>query len=152
MIYLGDKPVGLLVNNSVKIDSGVITIPQPTMVITVQHNLAETPDFAYIFIQIDDSNKIPFGSCVSCAYGDMHIINDAYNADEKYNFRFCYTYRHSTSGNFLHGEWYCTPKPTSTQFNFSRGSNDWPAVDIDGNPIKYCWVVGKFVKEVTPNG
>jgi len=75
--------------------------------------LADIPDFAYIFIKIEDSNKIPFGSCVSCAYGDMHIINNAYNADERYNFRFCYTYRHPTSGNFLHGEWYCS-KPTST--------------------------------------
>ena len=150
MMYLGNQPVGLLVNSQVKVDSGVLTIPSSTNDIVVEHHLADIPDFAYIFIKIEDSNKIPFGSCVSCAYGDVHIDNSTYNIAGQYSLRYCYMYRHPTSGNFLTGSWYCT-KPTTAVFHFLRGNNDWPALDTDGNPIKYCWVVGKFVKEVTPN-
>lgn len=149
MMYLGDQAVGLLVNTQIKTDSGILTLPETMHTITVNHNLGEIPTYGYIYMEPMDSSKIPFGSCVSCAYGKLPYTNMG-SVDEQYSMRYVYTYKHSTSGNFLQGTWYAK-MPTSTVFYFDCGNNDWPALDVDGNPIKYYWIVGKFTKEVTPN-
>ncbi len=145
MMYLGDKPVGLLTHcpGTVITDTGTLTLSETIHTITVNHNLGMAPDFAYIYMEIDDANKIPYGSCTECSYGRVPYQNKK-NMDSQYSMRFDYNYIHPSSGNFLNGAWYA-PQPTNEQFYFSRGAEDWPANDINGHPITYRWVVGKVI-------
>ena len=149
MIYLGENPVGLLVNNPCQTDTGTLTIDSSRAIITVQHNLKAIPDFAMIEIAEPlDANKIPYGSCIFCIYGYIPQINMQVPPYMTYN----YIYRHKTSGNFLSNTFSMNNGQLSaTEFQFSRGQNDWPSIDTDGNPIKYRWMVGKLNREVTPN-
>ena len=150
MMYLGNQAVGLLVNNPVQTDTGVLTIDSPATVITVQHNLDAIPDFAMIeIISPIDGNKIPYGSCVFGCYGYIPQTNAQLLTNKMV---YIYYYRHATSGNFLGGSFTIADSQlTTTTFPFVRGVSDWAPTDTDGNPIQYRWVVGKLNKEVTPN-
>ena len=143
MIYLGKDAVGLIANNPLQTDTGVLTIDSPRQTIVVDHHLDAIPDFAMIeIISPLDANKIPYGCCVFCIYGYMPQI-EMQNVTNP--MMYYYNYRHPTSGNFLGGTFSLYSNQLSkTEFYFNRGNQDWAAVDTDGNPIQYKWAVGKL--------
>ena len=145
MIYLGKDPVGIAdlgPSKDIIVDSGELTLNQPTHSIVVTHNLNEIPMFGYIAAKLTDDTLMPYGCCVMCSYGRTFVPN-APNIDYSTRPFFIYMYKHGTSGNYLTGS-YSAPLPTTTQFTFARGQYDWATVDTNGDPITYEWVVGTF--------
>jgi len=133
-----------IANNSiVKVDGGYLTILAPTDTITVNHNLGVVPNFAAIWVDGTDYDIIPFGSCVECVYQhNQYTSTGTYNNID--NYKYMYQYKHATSGSLLSNMYSLVSSklPSSSTFNFSRGTNDWAALDTNGNPLRYRWVVG----------
>ena len=136
-------------NSLVKVDGGYLTIDADTSIITVTHNLGVTPNFAAIWVDTDDYDIIPFGCCVECIYQKNPYTTTGSYANVS-NFEYMYQYKHSSSGNLLPGTYHLSVAnqlPTSTEFRFVRGNNDWKKLDVNGNALKYRWVVGYIPTE-----
>ena len=131
-------------NSQIKIDGETLYLDADTIEIVVNHNLGGVPDFAYICVDVSDGDLIPFGPCVHCSYGII-IPTHLQNITDTTRMRYVYDYRHQTSGNILGGSYSVeSSKYSDSIFTFLRGSVSWSAVDANGNPMPYKWMVGKF--------
>ena len=127
----------------VKVDGGYLTIQTSAEIITVNHNLGVVPNFAAIWVDGTDYDVIPFNSCVEAMYQkNQYVSNGSYINTNLY--LFTYQYKHKTSGNLLSGTYSLINDrlPTDTTFKFTRGMADWAALDTNGEPLRYRWVVG----------
>ena len=130
-------------DSGVKTDSGITYIEADAMTISINHSLGDKADFAMIRMDYDDASSVPYGCCVTCVYNRLPYANMPNQTKDIIKFE--YVYRHPTSGNFLSGEYQVSAsKNTATSFLFDRGNQDWKALDTNGNPIPYKWVVGRF--------
>lgn len=130
-------------NSGVKTDSGIAYIETDSTTISITHNLEGAPDFAYIFADIDDNDSMPYGGCYMQSYGKLKITNLPNTRTD--SMPYTYVLKHETSGNYLNGMYNNSQPVTShDRFVFQRGGTDWKALDTNGNPIPYKWVVGRF--------
>lgn len=133
---------------NVKIDSGYLTIDADAEIITVNHNLGVVPNFAAIWVNTNDYDIIPLGSCVAVICQQMQYATETSQTNTDY-YSYMYNYKHATSGNLLKGTYQFNGNnmPTNSVFNFVRGSNNWKKLDTNNNLLKYKWVVGYFPDE-----
>ena len=133
-------------NDSIKIESGVLTISESTDEIVVNHNLGGIPEFAYICVDVSEGSLIPLGSCFFAAYGFINIMN-MQNVSNNKRFAYVYRYRHSTSGNILGDRSDMFDSKYSDKiFTFTRGVANWSPIDANGDTMHYKWMVGRFTR------
>ena len=132
-----------MASGNVKVDSGYLQIDAETNKIIVNHRLGVVPDFAAIWVDIDNYDLIPADSCVACGYQYMpYVSSGSYGTPI---FKFMYGYKHQTSNNLLWGTWQLLNGQYSNEkFEFARGNSPWRVFDTQGNPLHYRWLVGKM--------
>ena len=122
-------------------DSGYLELENDNDGFWVNHNLGRIPNFAAIWVDTINYDLIPNGSCVMCTYQLAYY----YRNSVLFNRPMCYGYwyKHQTSGNFISGLYTLGENQYSdSSFFFSRGTVPWKKLDINGNPLKYKWLVG----------
>ena len=125
------------------IASGVATIDSVVSSFTITTNLGYAPDFFMIRIDIDDWDKIPFGTVVE----ESFVRNDYANIPSFPNgrYHFLYVNKHVTSGNLIAKQYQASVTiATENTFTVQRGGADWYPNDTDGNPLQYRWVAIKM--------
>lgn len=127
----------------VKIDGGYFTLDNELHHPSVQHKLGVIPNFGAIWVDTENYDIIPYGSCVCCTY-QLYNYQTQEAVSFTNEFRYLYNYKHITSGNLLGGNSSIVSNywPTETLFYFVRGNNDFSKFDTNGNLLKYRWVVG----------
>lgn len=132
-----------MASGNVKIDSGYLQIDANTEKIIVNHKLGTVPDFAAIWVDIDNYDLIPADSCVACSYQYMPYVSQGNYGTP--GFYYMYSYKHPTSNNLLRGTYHLySNQHTNEKFEFSRGQSPWCAFDTQGNSLHYRWLVGKM--------